>query len=223
VENPASYIIRPSPHCCILFDTGGDASILLRNMYRTEIDPRKIDNVVLSHRHGDHTGGLGGFLQFHHDVTVYIPKSFPRNFKKEVGLTGARVQEVGGPMMIHSGIYTTGELGGFIKEQSLVLKTPEGLVIITGCAHSGIVKIVEHAVDLFREKVYLLLGGFHLMGRSRENIRATIGRLDELKVERIAPCHCSEDRARELFRHHYGENYIDCGVGLVSEIPALQR
>jgi len=208
------------PQYRTLFDTGGDASILLNNIDQMGIDPLKIDSVVLSHGHGDHTGGLAGFLQYHNDVTVYTPKSFPRRFKDKVGLIGAQAEDVGGPIMIHPGVHTTGELGGSIKEQSLVLKTSKGIVIVTGCAHPGIVEIVEQAVRLFMDNVYLLIGGFHLMGRSPMEIKRIMDKLDELKVERIAPCHCSGDTAKELFIHHYEDNYIACGVGLSLEIPA---
>jgi len=206
----------------ILFDSGGDPSILIKNMHEMDIDPEKIDTVVLSHGHGDHVGGLSGFLQYQHGVTVYIPKSFPKRFKEEVGITGADVEEVGGSVMIHPGVYTTGELGGSLKEQSLVLKTCEGLVIITGCAHPGIVEIVTHVRELFKENVYLLIGGVHLMGKSPKEIRAIAKKLDELKVERIAPCHCSGDTARDSFKQYYGDYYITCAAGLVIEIPHPQ-
>jgi len=212
------------PQYRLLFDTGGDPSILLKNMREMDIDPEKIDSVVLSHGHGDHVGGLSVFLRNQkHPIIVYLPKSFPNSFKEEVALMGADVKEVGGPLMIHTGIHTTGQLGGSIKEQSLVLKTCKGLVIITGCAHPGIVEIVDHARKLFGENVYLLIGGFHLMGKSPKEITEIAKQLDELKVERIAPCHCSGDTARELFRYYYGQNYIECGAGLALEIPAIKE
>jgi len=116
-------------------------------------------------------------------------------------------------------VYTSGELGGGLKEQSLVLKTCQGLVIITGCAHPGIVEIVEHVRGLFEENVYLLIGGFHLMGKSPKELREIAKKLDELKVERIAPCHCSGDTARGFFRQYYGDNYITCAAGLVIDMP----
>ncbi|MBL7178573.1 MAG: MBL fold metallo-hydrolase [Desulfobacteraceae bacterium] len=210
------------PQYRILFDTGGDPSILLKNMDRMDIDPEKIDSVVLSHGHADHTGGLIGLLQYHNDVTVYLPKSFPKMFKKEVDSIGARIEEVGGSIMIHPSVYTTGELGKSIKEQSLVLKTRKGLVIITGCAHPGIVEIVEHVRKLFKDKVYLLIGGFHLMGKSPKEIKGIAKKLDELNVEKIAPCHCSGDTARDIFKQYYGDNYITCATGLVMETPHLK-
>jgi len=188
-----------------------------------KIDPEKVDTVVLSHGHGDHVGGLSGILQYQHRVTVYLPRSFPKRFKEEVGLMGAEVEEVGGSVMIHPGVYTTGELGGGVKEQSLVLKTCQGLVIITGCAHPGIVEIVAHVRKLFKENVYLLIGGFHLMDKSPKELRVIAKKLDELKVERIAPCHCSGDTTRGFFKEYYGDNYTTCAAGLVIQMPHLRE
>jgi 7,8-dihydropterin-6-yl-methyl-4-(beta-D-ribofuranosyl)aminobenzene 5'-phosphate synthase len=209
------------PELQILFDTGGDSSILLNNMHNMGIDPERIDSVILSHAHGDHVGGLSGLLRENHPIKVFIPESFPRGFKEDVGLLGGAVQNAGGSVMVHPGVYTTGELGRSIREQSLILETFEGLVIITGCAHPGLVEIVEHTRGLFNEKVYLLIGGFHLMGQSDEEIKNILSRLGQLNVERVAPCHCTGDRARELFSLHYGENYFECGAGLSLEMPGL--
>ena len=78
----------------ILFDTGGDSPTLLYNMEQLQIDPKEIDMVVLSHIHGDHVGGLSGFLKRNSNVTVYLPKSFPQSFKTEVESYGAKFEEV---------------------------------------------------------------------------------------------------------------------------------
>jgi len=212
------------PQKFILFDTGGDPSILLKNLDEMNIHPEKIDSIILSHGHMDHLGGLPALLGIQErPVTVYLLKSFPKSFKEEVVLSGADVKEIGVPMMIHTGIYTTGELGLSIKEQSLVLKTVKGLVIITGCAHPGIVEIVDHAKKLFKEDVYLLIGGFHLTGKSTKEITAIVKQLDELNVKRVAPCHCSGNTARDLFKRHYGNNYIECGAGLICDIPHIKE
>jgi 7,8-dihydropterin-6-yl-methyl-4-(beta-D-ribofuranosyl)aminobenzene 5'-phosphate synthase len=211
------------PHANILFDTGGHVSILLRNMRRMDIDSRKIDTVVLSHGDGDHTGGLFGLLQVHNDLTVYIPETFPRRFKEKVVFMGARMKEVRGPMMIHPGVYTSGQLGRGIKEQSLFLKTTKGLAILTGCAHPGIAEIAEEVRRLFENKVHLVIGGLHLSGHSRSQIKAIAERLDATGMEKIAPCHCSGDTARALLRNRYAGNYMPCGVGVRLGIPSLQR
>jgi 7,8-dihydropterin-6-yl-methyl-4-(beta-D-ribofuranosyl)aminobenzene 5'-phosphate synthase len=209
------------PRYQILFDTGGDPSILLKNMHQLGLDLSKINAGALSHVHGDHVGGLSGLLEKRKNISVYLPKSFPRNFKEVLRQMGTTVEEIAGPQMIHPGVYTTGELGYGLKEQSLVLKTRRGLVIVTGCAHPGIVEIVEHATDVFKEKVYLLIGGFHLMGYSPSELKKIARRLDALKVEKIAPCHCSGDKARDFFKDYYKDNYITCAAGLVAPQGSL--
>ena len=201
------------PERTVLFDTGGDSSILLHNMEQLQIDPQEIDIVVLSHIHGDHVGGLGGILNQNSDVTVYLLASFPRSLKEEIKLYGAEVQEVHEPRELFDGVYTTGELNGGIREQSLIAKTNEGLIIVTGCAHPGVVNVVRKAREIAGDKVYLLLGGFHLGSASASKIESIIDSFEQLGVERVAPCHCSGDNARKLFREHYGEAYIECGVG----------
>lgn len=207
------------PEKTILFDTGGDSSILLHNMEQLQIDPKEIDIVVLSHIHGDHVGGLGGILSQNSDVTVYLPASFPQSLKDEVKLYGAEVQEVDEPRELFDGVYTTGELNGGLREQSLIVKTDEGLVIVTGCAHPGVVNVVQRAREIAGDKVYLLLGGFHLGGASASKIESIIDSFEQLGVERVAPCHCSGDNARRLLREHYGEGYVECGVGRRVTLP----
>lgn len=142
----------------ILFDTGGDGSILLTNMEELGINPKEIDLVVLSHIHGDHVGGLPSFLEKNPEVVVYLPKSFPKGFKDKVKEYGAKIIEVQGPLKIYQGVYSTGELGTWIKEQSLIIHTEEGLIVITGCAHPGIVNIVIKAKNLVKDDVLLVMG-----------------------------------------------------------------
>jgi len=107
----------------ILFDTGGDGSLLLNNLKELKIDPLSIDAVVLSHIHGDHVGGLWAFLQKNHRVVVYIPKSFPKGFKDRVKSSGSAVVEIDKPAKICEGVHSTGQLGRLIKEQSLIICT----------------------------------------------------------------------------------------------------
>ena len=198
----------------ILFDTGGDGSILLRNMEALGIDPKTIHMVVLSHIHGDHVGGLASFLKRNSDVTVYMPISFPHRLKDTVRLSGARLKEVDEAKEILEGAFTTGELDGGIKEQSLAVRTSQGLVLVTGCAHPGVVKIIQKAKEIDKTRVHLVMGGFHLGGASASKIESIIENFVEMEVEKVGPCHCSGDLARSLFKKRFGLNYIECGVGM---------
>ena len=206
----------------ILFDTGGDGRLFLSNMRGLEIDPHEVDMIVLSHIHGDHVGGLSSFLQHHHEVTVFVPSSFPDDFKKGVRHFGARLQEVEGFIELCPGVYSTGEMGHWIKEQALILHAPQGLIVITGCAHPGIVAILENVKEGFQEEIVLVMGGFHLMDKSVSEITEVITNFQRLGVRYIGPGHCSGDRARRLFQETYGKAFVPLGVGLEIKIDELK-
>jgi len=202
----------------ILFDTGGDGDLLLANMERLGLKPETVGAVVLSHIHGDHTGGLSRFLDLNSHVTVYLPESFPLSFKRSIEHRGARVERVGGPKLLLERVHSTGEMGDGIKEQSLVLDTSKGLVIITGCAHPDVTRIVAAARNHLHEKVYLLMGGFHLIGKNKAEIQAIIRNLKSQGVEKVAPSHCTGEEAIALFREAWGAGFIEGGCGAVIEL-----
>ena len=204
----------------LLFDTGSDGNILLSNMKGMGIDPRTVSAVVLSHIHADHCGGLEKFLQQNPEVTVYLPESFPFSFRQAIQDCGACVRTVGEPAQLFTRIHSTGEMGDWIKEQSLILETPKGLVIITGCAHPGIVQIVAKAKDLLKKDIYMVVGGFHLIGTSTTRILEIIQKLKDLGVEKVAPSHCTGEKAISLFKKSWGKNFVEGGCGAV--IPLCQ-
>ena len=206
----------------ILFDTGGNGQLLLENMSKTDIDVNNIEAVVLSHIHGDHTGGLEMFLKKNPKVNVSLPKSFPKKFKEKVISLGAGVVEVDKQTEICKNVYSTGQMGTLIKEQGLILQTPKGLVIITGCAHPGIVKMVKTAKDLFNEQVLLVVGGFHLEWATKGKIEGIIKAFENMNVKYAGPCHCTGEKARLLFAEHFEDRYINVGVGRVVRIKDLK-
>jgi 7,8-dihydropterin-6-yl-methyl-4-(beta-D-ribofuranosyl)aminobenzene 5'-phosphate synthase len=118
-------------------------------------------------------------------------------------------------MTIIEGVHSTGELGTGIIEQSLVLETSKGLVVITGCAHPGIVNIVRRAKELYDHEIYLAMGGFHLGGKSRGELRNIIAELRQLEVRKVAPRHCTGEQATNMFAGEWGDNFIINGVGKV--------
>jgi len=196
----------------VLFDTGGDASTLLGNMSALGFDPQDIDAIVLSHIHGDHTGGLRGLLATGIRPPVYVPASFPERFKAQLREL-VPVHEVSEAQEILPGIYSTGEMGTGIREQSLIVRTDQGLVLITGCAHPGIVEIVRRAKSLLGGEIYLVIGGFHLGSASISTIRNICIAFRQLGVRKLAPCHCTGAQAMHIFAAEFGNAYLHCGVG----------
>lgn len=206
----------------ILFDTGGKSRLLLSNMRKLAIEPNSVDVVVLSHIHGDHTGGLPDFLQINPHVTVYVPESFPKKFKQGVREYGARLVEVKEPVKMCANIYSTGQLGRLIKEQSLIIRTQNGLIVMTGCAHPGIVKIVDAARSTVSDDILFVMGGFHLEWATAGKIEKIISTLKGWNVEYAGPCHCSGHKARTLFEKSFGKKYVNVGVGKTITLADLQ-
>lgn len=201
-------------HQAILFDTGGNGRILLENMQKLDIDPANVDRVVLSHIHDDHTGGLADFMAVSSRPPVYLLSAFPDSFIEYVrGMTEVIETEPGEE--IAPGVYTTGEMPADPPEQSLAILTQKGLVIVTGCAHPGIVLIVRRAIEVTGEPVYMVMGGFHLGEANRDEIEAIIEDLRDLGVQKVAPSHCTGELATRLFAEAFGDGFISSGVGNV--------
>jgi len=200
----------------ILFDTGGSSDILPFNLEKMNIDPRSIQKIVLSHIHGDHVGGLNGFLEQNNQVTVYIPHTFPSSIRETIINHHAKIHEISEPMKISDFVYSTGELPGPPNEQSLLIDSQKGAILITGCAHPGIVNIVLKAKDIIKkETIYLALGGFHQPPLS------VVKELRKIGVKKVAPSHCTGDSVREIFAEEYQEDFIEFGVGQVIKIKKI--
>lgn len=211
----------------ILFDVGG--RYLFDRMRKLAIEPDSVDVVVLSHIHGDHIPELDFFLQKNSNVTIYLPVSLPKKLKDSVRDYGAKVIGVEEFLQICENVYSTGQLGEAIKEHSLIVRTDKGLVIVTGCAHPGIVNVVNTAKDLIQDDILLVMGGFHDEDRPLPLEWATQGRIEEiisefkqLGVRYVGPCHCSGERVRRLFKRHFGRKYIDISAGEIITLTDLK-
>jgi 7,8-dihydropterin-6-yl-methyl-4-(beta-D-ribofuranosyl)aminobenzene 5'-phosphate synthase len=197
----------------ILFDTGTNGRILLANMEKIGIRPEDIDLVFLSHDHRDHTGGLDVLLEQNHKIEVWLPEFFSSSFKNVIKKRGASVAEVDSFQKICPGAYTTGVIPGWIKEQSLILDTDKGIIVITGCAHPRITNIITKVKDLIKKDIHIIFGGFHLAAFYENEINEIIDHFRKSGVKKVGPCHCSGDEARKLFAEEYKDDFIEIGVG----------
>jgi len=187
----------------LLFDTGWDGNALLKNLRILGKDPADIQYIFLSHSHWDHIGGLASLLAAGSHARVIVPASFSARLKREIGKR-ADVLELNGPVSFAPGCLSTGELGTDIVEQSLILRTGEGLLVLTGCAHPGLETILAAAKKT--GNVLGVIGGFHDF--------SDLGLLRGMRM--IMPCHCTS-RAGAI-RRLYPEAYREGGVGTSIEV-----
>ena len=204
----------------ILFDTGGNGPILLENMRQLNLDPQKIDLIVISHVHGDHTNGLESILMLRPQLPVYIPAGFPESFKQKVRSLGSPLFEGENSVRILPAARTTGTLGhSAIVEQGLCIKTADGWVLITGCAHPGVDNLAQKAQNITPEQLYMVLGGFHMASYSDSQVNAVIDKFQSLGITHAAPTHCTGDNARNLFKKRLAEKCTLPHLGYAFSFP----
>ena len=203
-----------TPQSSVLFDTGPNGKALLANMEKLGLSPSKFSKVVISHDHKDHAYGLKAFVAVNPEALVLVPQKSVLA-RRYVADAGGQAQEVGGPAEIAPGVRTTGSTERPPQEQAMIIDTSDGLVVLTGCAHPGIVVIIERVHALNPGKpIALAMGGFHLFETSPQDIDHMVDDLKRIGVTKVAPSHCTGDYARQRFQQVYGTDYIAGGVGL---------
>ncbi|MCP4727983.1 MAG: MBL fold metallo-hydrolase [bacterium] len=199
----------------ILFDTGTKPDILIGNMEKLKIDFDDPDIVIISHNHGDHTGGLLEFLTRNSDVDVYLPASTPERYVNLISSKSKNVLLKKDPYEVCEGVYLTGEMGAGIKEQSMVFDLGERMMVMTGCAHPGITAIVKKAKEIVDKDIYVVFGGFHLMNNNKEQIDGIVSDFRKAGVQKCGATHCTGEKQIEMFRKAFGKDFVPLGAGRV--------
>ena len=215
-----SFLIGKS----VLFDAGEKGGLLLNNFDQLKVDLSLIEDIIISHDHWDHTGGLWEVLKQKQNVNVYACPGFTDEFKGKVEVSNGCLVENNDFMEISKNVYVTGEIQGEYKgknisEQAVVIITDKGLTVITGCAHPGILKILDLVQKKFPGKPFhAVFGGFHLMKKHPRSISSIVEAFKELGVEKAGPTHCSGTEAENIFGKEYGDNFLSTKIGETFDI-----
>ncbi len=239
----------------ILFDTGNNAQIFEHNVKAAGVDLQKLDFVVMSHRHGDHMGGLAYLLKVNPTVKIYAPKERsgvygddrPTStwYRKDPSLP-AEQRYYGGtpPEIIHMGeawpganfqlidknieivpgmylIALVSDQPGTLelRELSLAIRTPDGLLLVVGCSHPGVEHIMQEA-SAIDPHINLLLGGLHQIQAPDPEVERIARVLhDQYKLDRIAPGHCTGEPEFAALKKTFGNHSLYAGVGSVVDLP----
>ncbi len=194
----------------ILFDTGSNGPILIENIKRLGLKTNNIKKVVISHNHWDHIGGLLDIARLNKGLRVYTP-DIDKELTEKLSKLDAKIFVVRNETRISNSIYTTSVFKNSINELALVCKSSKGKVILTGCSHPGILKILK----AISGPKYLLLGGLHLFRQSIDKINEISRGLEELGIKFIAPSHCTGEEVVSYFKDYFGKRLLYGGLGAI--------
>ena len=252
-EHGAAFVIeRDGRH--VLFDTG-QSDLLIRNAQTRGINLGRVDAIVLSHGHYDHTGGLATVLDVGPGAIIFLhpaalkPKFTGRDTSvrdigmpdlvKDIVRTKADKGEVvltKEPTEVSRGLYVTGQIprvndfegadsSFFVDkysrdvdklpdDQAMFFDSPKGLVVLLGCAHSGVVSTMHYIAKLSGlKRIYAVLGGMHLRNASKGRIERTISVFREYDVQKIGIAHCTGTNAMKQFQIAFPDKCFVCSAG----------
>lgn len=221
-----------------LFDTGWSPDNVLMNAEKLGIDLSAAEDLVLSHHHQDHTGGLetlrrelaqrnpAALSRIHVAPGIFASRPLPdggeRNpmvaLRARIEATGARFIVHGQPAEIAPGVWVTGPVPRVHAEtnypvgpdrvlvqddgrrvpdivpdsQSMVIVTPQGPIMISGCGHAGLINTLEHVnARISNLPPQAAIGGFHLFAATPEVMSWTSERIAELGLQHFIGAHCT--------------------------------
>ncbi len=236
-EHGLSYIVQADK--TILFDLG-PSDIFLKNAKKLNVNIDNIDTIALSHGHWDHGNGLKYLtnkkLITHPDSFqkkyrkkdhsyIGLPLSEEearKNFDLILSKTPYKISEQiiflgeiprlnNFEAQITNFVLENGKDDFVLDDSALAVKTKKGLVIVSGCAHSGICNIIEYAQKVTQtKKVYGVIGGFHLKKDDLQT-QKTIEYFKNLNIEKIYPSHCTALPALAAFYQNFKINQVLSG------------
>lgn len=196
----------------LLFDTGSDPEDFMENL-RKAIPPEKIKEVVISHPHWDHTGGLFTLAKESPGIRVYVGEGFSQKFQEELERKGAEVIRGSGWRVLRGGIWIGPELPHPVPEQFLVVEGKDRVLLIGGCSHPGIENFARLTREKF-QKPMIVMGGFHLFSAPERKIREVAEKLRDYGTVLAYPSHCSGERASRIFREYFPVEKAGSGTEL---------
>jgi 7,8-dihydropterin-6-yl-methyl-4-(beta-D-ribofuranosyl)aminobenzene 5'-phosphate synthase len=208
-----SCLVRGLPKV-LLFDVGAKPEVFRQNTDALGVNLSAVEILVISHFHGDHTGGLEALLEKRPRLTAYLPDDPNISpIKAALEKAEARTVTVREPLEILPGVWSTGTMEKAAREQSLIIDTPQGATLLTGCAHQGILEALDRARSLRPAGIRRVLGGFHLLDHPAASIASIVQAFRKAGVSSVGASHCTGDAAIEAFKREYGPDFIVLGVG----------
>lgn len=133
---------------------------------------------------------------------------------------GNSFEDTGGPFYLDAELMTPDPL---LDDQAVYFDTRDGLVVLLGCAHAGVVNTLEHVAHLTgRAAIHAVVGGMHLENASERRLAETVAALRRFRVQRLGPMHCTGWKAVGLFQREFAVECVPCAVGTIWHFETVE-